>query len=154
MCIKPSEELVMLTTEIARVAGVTAETVRFYTRKGLLYAERDPNNGYKIYQQSAVNRLKFISHARAIGFSLSQIQEIIDYSEQGQTPCPAVRQMLTDKIVETKRKIEEYQRHLAMMEETYAEWDKKPDMEPNGNALCCLIEDWSEKHHQVLREEN
>lgn len=68
----------MLTTEIARAAGVTAETVRFYTRKGLLYAERDPNNGYKIYQQSAVNRLKFISHARAIGFSLSQIQEIID----------------------------------------------------------------------------
>lgn len=30
----------MLTTEIARAAGVTAETVRFYTRKGLLYAER------------------------------------------------------------------------------------------------------------------
>jgi DNA-binding transcriptional MerR regulator len=144
----------MLTTEIARQAGVTAETVRFYTRKGLLSADRDPSNGYKIYHQSAVDRLRFISHARAIGFSLSQIQEIIDYSEQGQTPCPAVRKMLTEKIVETKQKIEEHQRHLAMMEATYAEWDEKPDMVPNGKALCCLIDDWSEKHHQALSEEN
>jgi DNA-binding transcriptional MerR regulator len=144
----------MLTSEIARKAGVTAETVRFYTRKGLLSADRDPNNGYKVYQQSAVKRLRFISHARAIGFSLSQVQEIIDYSNQGQTPCPVVRGMLTDKIAEIKQKIEEHQRNLAMMEATYAEWDNKPDMLPNGKALCCLIEDWSEKHLKALPEES
>ncbi|MBD1555722.1 MerR family transcriptional regulator [Vibrio sp. S9_S30] len=144
----------MLTTEIARKVGVTAETVRFYTRKGLISADRDPNNGYKIYHQSTVKRLRFISHARAIGFSLSDIQEIIEYSNQGQTPCPQVRSMLGDKIAETKQKINEYHRHLALMEATYTEWENKPDMVPDGKALCCLIEDWSEKHHKVASEEN
>ncbi|WP_317918203.1 MerR family transcriptional regulator [Vibrio sp. MACH09] len=140
-----SGELEMLTTEIARSVGVTAETVRFYTRKGLLSAEKDPNNGYKVYQQSAVDRLRFITHARNIGFSLSQIEEIIEYSQQGKTPCPKVRQMLSDKISETKQKIQEYEKHLELMEETYAEWTNEPDMIPNGKAICCLIEDWSER---------
>ncbi|HDY7992843.1 TPA: MerR family transcriptional regulator [Vibrio vulnificus] len=68
----------MLTTEIARTVRVTAETVRYYTRKGLISATKDPSNGYKIYPPSAVDRLRFISHARSIGFSLSQIEEIIE----------------------------------------------------------------------------
>ncbi|WP_198591683.1 hypothetical protein [Vibrio sp. 10N.286.49.B3] len=62
--------------------------------------------------------------------------------------------MLTDKIAETKQKTEEHPSHLATMEATYTEWGEKPDMVPNGKALCCLIEDWSEKHHQELPEEN
>jgi DNA-binding transcriptional MerR regulator len=144
----------MLTSEIARLVGVTPETVRFYTRKGLLTATKDPSNGYKIYKPSEVERLRFISHARNIGFSLGQIEEIIAFSQQGNSPCPKVRKMLSDKISEAKKKIEEYQRHLALMEETYAEWEHEPDMVPNGNAICCLIEDWSEKHQAKLPEED
>ncbi|MGX9417481.1 MerR family transcriptional regulator [Vibrio sp. RC27] len=136
----------MLTKEIARVVGVTAETVRFYTRRGLLSAEKDPNNGYKIYQPSAVDRLRFITHARKIGFSLNQIEEIIEYSQQGKTPCPKVRKMLSQKISETRQKILDYEKHLVLMEETYAEWENEPDMVPNGKAICCLIEGWSDKH--------
>ncbi|CAH0525353.1 TPA: MerR family transcriptional regulator [Vibrio alginolyticus] len=143
----------MLTTEIARTVGVTAETVRFYTRKGLISATKDPSNGYKIYPPSAVDRLRFISHARSIGFSLSQIEEIIEYSQQGNSPCPKVRKMLSDKISETQQKIKEYQMHLAVMEETYSEWVDEPDMTPDGKAICCLIEDWSDKHPSITSRE-
>ncbi|WP_038173723.1 MerR family transcriptional regulator [Vibrio pacinii] len=143
----------MLTSEIAKAAGVTAETVRFYTRKGLLSATKDPNNGYKIYPNSALDRLRFISHARNIGFSLGQIEEIIEYSQKGKTPCPTVRQMLCEKISETKQKIIEYQQHLELMEETYAEWELEPDMIPDGKAICCLIEDWSGKHSKTESQE-
>lgn len=48
----------MLTTEVARLVGVTPETVRFYTRKKLLKASKNPTNGYKEYDQSAVERLR------------------------------------------------------------------------------------------------
>ncbi|GIU53937.1 MerR family transcriptional regulator [Shewanella sp. KT0246] len=143
----------MLTTEIANLVGVTPETVRFYTRKGLIIASRDPNNGYKVYDQAAADKLMFITHARNIGFSLKQIEEIIDSSQSGQSPCPTVREMLNNKIIETKHKIEQYQKHLVLMENTYAEWQLEPDMTPNGKSICCLIDDWSDKHQVNFTKE-
>ncbi|WP_434341354.1 MerR family transcriptional regulator [Motilimonas cestriensis] len=135
----------MLTNEIARAAGVTAETVRFYTRKGLLSATKDPSNGYKRYDQAALERLIFINHARNIGFSLQEIADIIEHSQREDSPCPKVRQMLSDKIADTKDKIAQLQRHLKLMETTFADWATKPDMAPNGQAICCLIANWSQQ---------
>ncbi len=136
----------MKTSELAKRAGVTAETVRFYTRKGLLTAARNPENDYKLYDQSALERLRFISQARAIGFSLKEIEEIIQYSQQGNSPCPKVRQMLGRKIQETEKKITDLTVNLSMMRETFSVWADQPDMVPDGKAICCLIEEWSDKH--------
>ncbi|MEO9653470.1 MerR family transcriptional regulator [Marinomonas sp.] len=136
----------MLTAEIARLVGVTPETVRFYTRKKLLHARKNPTNGYKEYDQNAVERLRFINHARSIGFSLKQITDIIEQSEQGTSPCPKVRSLLLEQIQQTKQKITQYQQHLALMEATYQSWQGQPDTIPDGKAICCLIEEWSDKH--------
>jgi DNA-binding transcriptional MerR regulator len=142
----------MKTSELAKQVGVTAETVRFYTRKGLLTATRDPDNDYKLYDQSALERLKFITQARAIGFSLKDIEEIIQFSRQGTSPCPKVRQMLGQKIQETEQKIKDLQQHLLIMRETLADWAGEPDMVPDGKAICCLIEEWSDNHKTSSRE--
>ncbi|PWI34437.1 MerR family transcriptional regulator [Vibrio albus] len=144
----------MKTSELAKQVGVTAETVRFYTRKGLLTATRDPENDYKLYDKAALERLKFITQARAIGFSLKDIEDIIQFSEQGTSPCPKVRQMLGQKIQETEKKIEELQQHLIMMQETLSDWATEPDMVPDGKAICCLIEDWSDNHSKSPKETN
>ncbi|MFO6423792.1 MerR family DNA-binding protein [Motilimonas sp. KMU-193] len=143
----------MLTNEIARAACVTAETVRFYTRKGLLSASKDPNNGYKRYDSAALERLIFINHARGIGFSLQEIAEIIDYSQREDSPCPKVRQMLSDKIADTKDKIAQLQHHLHLMETTFADWATQPDMAPNGQAICCLIANWSQQSDERKTQE-
>ncbi|SHF86391.1 MerR HTH family regulatory protein [Modicisalibacter ilicicola DSM 19980] len=50
--------------ELAKRAGVTAETVRHYTREGLLQPRRDPENGYQLYGSDSLNRLRFIQRAR------------------------------------------------------------------------------------------
>ncbi|MFC1236687.1 MerR family transcriptional regulator [Vibrio sp. F74] len=133
----------MMTTELAKYVGVTSETVRFYTRKGLLSATRLPTNGYKFYGSEAIARLKFITQAKNVGFSLKEIEEIIALSELGTSPCPKVREMLGIKIIETKQNIGLMNQHLTMMEDTLSEWASKPDMEPDGKAVCCLIEQWS-----------
>jgi DNA-binding transcriptional MerR regulator len=143
----------MLTSELAKHVGVTAETVRFYTRKGLLSADVLTGNGYKSYDHTAVERLKFITQARNIGFSLKEIEEIINLSHDGNSPCPKVRQMLGDKIVETKQKIDEFKRHLVIMEETLSEWADEPDRVPDGKNVCCLIEEWSDRHGTLAIEE-
>lgn len=136
----------MLTSELARCVGVTPETVRFYTRKGLLKATKHPDNGYNIYDQTALANLKFISHATAIGFSLKEVNDIMKSSAQGDSPCPKVRQLLGDKIIETEQKILALHDHLNLMKSTQSEWSHKENTIPDGKAICSLIEDWSEQH--------
>lgn len=136
----------MRVSEMALKAQVTAETVRHYTRRGLIRAQRDPNNGYQLYDDLALQRLHFIRQAGELGFSLNQIEEIFEQSDSGDSPCPMVRDLLQKKVPETQLKIAQLQKHLATMENALAAWDDMPDGTPNGHSICCLIEEWQEKN--------
>lgn len=135
----------MLVSDLAKAAGVTGETVRHYTRKGLIRATQNPDNQYHEYSSEALQRLRFIKRARALGFSLNDIANIIGLAEYGESPCPTVRDLLASKIPETEQKITELQQHLALMKAALAEWQSKPDGTPTGSSICCLIEDWSQE---------
>mgnify|MGYP000341974651 FL=1 len=135
----------MKVAELANKAGVTAETVRHYTRQGLLQADRDPHNGYQLYNHSALKRLRFIQQSRLLGFSLKQIESIIEQAQQGDSPCPLVRDLLQKKVPETKAKIAQLQAHLQQMEQALETWKHMSDGVPDGNSICCLIEDWEDE---------
>lgn len=132
----------MKVSELANAADVTPETVRYYTREGLISATRNPSNGYQAYNEEALRRLRFIQQARTLGFSLKQIAEILEQSDSGDSPCPMVRDLLRQKVPETRRQIAELQSHLAKMEAALAAWDEMEDGVPNGHSICCLIEEW------------
>lgn len=134
----------MLTSQLAKKASVPTDTVRYYTKRGLLTATKNPHNGYKEYDLAALQRLKFIHQAREIGFSLNQIEQIIDAANEGQSPCPTVRQLLLQHIEQTKAQIEQMKTHLTMLQETKAQWEQEPDSTPNGESICCLIESWAD----------
>jgi DNA-binding transcriptional MerR regulator len=138
----------MLTSELAKRAAVPPDTVRYYTKRGLIAATKNPHNGYKEYDAAALQKLKFIHQAREIGFSLSQIEEIIEAANDGQSPCPTVRQMLQQQIEQTKRQIQQMNAHLHMLESTNQQWDQEPDSTPNGASICCLIESWAQTHSE------
>ena len=133
----------MLVSEIARLAGVTSETVRHYTRVGLLTASQNPDNHYKEYTVEALQRLRFIKRARALGFSVAEIHSIVDLAEQGESPCPAVRELMTHKIPQVEQQIAELQELLSQMKSALTQWRHQPDGIPTGHSVCCLIEDWS-----------
>jgi len=134
----------MKVSELAKKGTVTADTVRHYTRLGLIQAQRDPNNGYQIYDNVALQRLNFIRQASDLGFSLKQIEDIFYQSDKGDSPCPLVRDLLEKKVPETKLKIAQLQAHLAKMEDALAAWEKMPNGTPDGHSICCLIEDWED----------
>lgn len=138
----------MQVSELAKRAKVTPETVRYYTRLGLIHAQRDPNNGYKLYDKLGLQRLNFIRQASELGFSLKQIEEIFEQSDSGDSPCPLVRDLLQKKVPETKAKIAQLQAHLLKMEGALKAWDQMPDGAPDGHSICCLIEDWEEKESE------
>lgn len=130
----------MKVRHLAKAANVTPETVRYYTREGLLPATRDPQNGYKIYDDVALQRLQFISQARSLGFSLKDIKGILNNAEQGQSPCPLVRGLLLEKITDTEKEISHLKNKLALMKKTFVDWQGISDAVPSGHSVCPLIE--------------
>jgi MerR family copper efflux transcriptional regulator len=77
----PQTACVMLINELAKRAGVTTHTIRFYERYGLLKGHRDPavtSNNYFHYDEEALSRLLLIIEAKSVGFTLQEISEIID----------------------------------------------------------------------------
>ena len=124
-------------------------TVRYYTRIGLLKPSRDLRNGYKIYKQSDRDRLRFISAAKDLGFTLSEIDEILSHAAHGDSPCPMVREVVEKRISENKKKIREMQRLQKRLEKAAETWTTMKDSEPDGHSVCRLIESFAEAENNA-----
>lgn len=130
----------MKVAELARAGGVTAETVRHYTRQGLITAQRDPGNNYQRFDQQALTRIKFISQARLLGFSLADIRQILDQADHQDSPCPLVRDLLQQHLPKVRERIRELEALAGRMESALDSWQEMPNGVPDGNSVCCLIE--------------
>lgn len=130
---------------LAKEAEVSVYTVRHYTRIGLLQPRKQSSNGYKIYQPSDAVRLKFITAAKNLGFTLSEITDILNKAEQGESPCPSVRKTIVRHIEENRCKIKALQKMQRKMENALVDWENLSDSMPNGTSVCHLIESVAEK---------
>jgi Hg(II)-responsive transcriptional regulator len=96
--------------QVARLAGVGVETVRFYEREELLEEPVRRASGYRQYSQEAVKQIRFIKRAQQLGFSLKEIRELLMLRVDGQNSCEQVKERTTAKLVEVEQKIIELQR--------------------------------------------
>jgi MerR family Zn(II)-responsive transcriptional regulator of zntA len=72
---------IMLINELARRSGVSAHTIRFYERSGLIKGMRDEknaSNNYFHYDEETVDRLEFVHDAKSVGFTIREIGQMID----------------------------------------------------------------------------
>ena len=95
--------------ELAPVTGTTTKTLRFYEGRGLLPPTERPANGYRDYGPEAVSRLDFIRRGRTAGLTLAQIREVIDIRDGGHAPCHQVYELLTERLADVNRQIEDLQ---------------------------------------------
>jgi len=97
--------------ELADQTGMTRDAIRFYERIGLIKPERGPEgcHGYRRYDVSAVRRLGLIRKAKALGFSLGEIQELLDAWADHSFRPEQKRAVISDKIAVIERKIFELQ---------------------------------------------
>lgn len=131
----------MLTvTELARQSDTTPHAVRYYTRKGLLQPQRNPENNYRLYKPSEVRWLKFVRQAKALGYTLAEIRDIMHDADQGQSPCPRVREILLKHIEENRKQLESLMELQLRMETALEQWADMPDGIPDGHSVCHLIE--------------
>ena len=130
----------MKVTELANAMNTTPDTVRYYTRIGLISPIKNLENGYKVYGKAAQKRLKFILSARQLDFSVEEIKDILTEADKGHTACPLVREIVEHRLAETEK---QFQAALLLREKlinAISEWKTKTDKAPTGHMICHLIE--------------
>lgn len=130
----------MRVSELAKTLDTTPDTVRYYTRIGLITPIKNTGNGYKVYGKKVQQRLKFILSARQLDFSVEEIKNILIESDKGHTACPLVREIVEHRLAETEK---QFQAALLLREKlrnAIEDWQDKPNKTPTGHMICHLIE--------------
>ncbi len=95
---------------LAQQAGVSVPTVRYYERRGILNQAPRSAGGYREYGPAALERLRFIKHAQDLGFTLSEIGELLALRLAPGTTAADVKARAERKIEAIDRKIRDLQR--------------------------------------------
>lgn len=138
----------MRVSEIAERLKVSPDTVRYYTRIELVNPSKT-DNGYKDYTEGDFHKLRFAIRAKALGFHLSDIKELIETSEHGKAPCPQARRIIVENLTVLESSIRESINLYERMEKAVAAWQGMPDKPPSGDTICTLIEEWSKEEKHV-----
>lgn len=101
---------VMQSSELAHLAGVSTDTLRYYERNRLLPPAQRSSSGYRLFPPEALMRVQMIRGALSVGFSIKELGQIFSVRDQGGSPCHHVRKLGTDKLVEIESNIRECNR--------------------------------------------
>ena len=92
--------------QLAKETGLNVQTLRYYERIGLIDKPATNEAGYRIYPKKAVEVLRFIKHAKEIGFSLKQISEIFSIDNDKNNTCTRVKKLAQEKVAEIDKRID------------------------------------------------
>lgn len=99
--------------ELARQADVAIDTVRYYERQGLLPPPLREASGYRRYQPDDVGRLRFIRRAKALGFTLEEIHELLELSSRRMDDMAGMKAAAIQKLADVEAKVAELNRMRA-----------------------------------------
>lgn len=93
--------------QVAKESGVGVETIRYYESEGLITRPRRSASGYRQYSASIIDQIKFIQHAKKLGFSLKEVSELIELKNAPGARCDKVKVTAIAKIADIQKKIDE-----------------------------------------------
>lgn len=91
--------------KLAATTGTKVETIRYYESIGLLAAPERTASNYRVYSPVHLARLSFIRRARALGFSLEQVQALLGLADQKDISCSAVDVLAREHLDDIDRKL-------------------------------------------------
>jgi MerR family copper efflux transcriptional regulator len=95
---------------LAKEAGVNIDTIRYYERHGLLPRAARRESGYREYSRDDVARLSFVRRAKELGFSLTDIAELLSLSADRHNGVRGVKRKAEQRVADVEQKIRELQR--------------------------------------------
>lgn len=122
--------------EIAALAEVSVDTVRYYEKLKLLPKAARTNSGYRVFSVETAERIRFIKQAQEMGFTLSEIKQLF-VSGGGENQCKSVRDLIQTKLTELEEKMQQMKsfkgflnRHLVACEN---------ELTAHGKAAECPV---------------
>jgi len=125
--------------EAAARAGVSADTIRYYERIGVLPKPPRSDAGYRRYSDASVARIAFVRNAARFGFPLKELAGFLRAREKGQPPCRSVKAAADRLLLDMDRQIAELTAARAEMARTLADWEQRLAQTPDG-APAHLLE--------------
>jgi DNA-binding transcriptional MerR regulator len=139
--------------ELARLTGVSTDTLRGYERRGLLPRPRRAPNGYREYPPEAALRVRLVQRALSIGFTLDELRQVFNVRDRGGAPCREVRSLAGRKLELLEQRIEELVGARDRLQEIVGHWDVILSRTPQGarasllEALDTLVEPGQDPPH-------
>jgi len=131
--------------QVARAAGVSTKAVRLYEARGLLPVAARNAAGYRVFEASDVDTVRFIRRVRSLGLGLDAAAEILATHHSGAAPCGRTGQLLDQRITEidhTLRELRELRRTLgaARRADHHTDADRADDVGGEAGGVCPMIE--------------
>lgn len=123
---------------LARLVGVSPDTLRLYERKGLLRPPQRSANGYRCYSPESVERVRVIRAALSIGFTLDELAQILKIRDAGGAPCHKVRALAAAKLSGLERHIDQLVGLREQLKSILASWDGLLDQTPQRKRAGLL----------------
>lgn len=96
--------------ELAKLASVTPDTIRYYEKQQMMEHEVRTEGGFRLYTEKDLRRLKFIRHARQLGFTLESIRDLLSIRiDPEHHTCQESKSIVQERLSEVEARIEELQ---------------------------------------------
>ncbi len=124
-------------SEAARLSGLSSKTIRYYEDIGLLAPAERAENGYRQYQARAVEELRFIAHAREVGFNLDECRQLLDLQRNQERQSQHARALVLEKCRDIEERITQLRDMQAHLQDLAARCrgDEGPD--------CAILDELS-----------
>ena len=125
--------------ELARLCGISTDTLRHYERVGVLARPVRSQAGYRQYPAEAEARVRLVRRALRIGFTLAELARVLRTRERGGAPCREVRALAERKLAELEQHLTEMSELRDRMRRMIDDWDRRLAATPEG-ARALLLE--------------
>jgi DNA-binding transcriptional MerR regulator len=117
-------------SELAELAGVSTDTLRFYERQGLLAKPPRTNGNYRLYPAEALNRVRLVRGGLSLGFSVAELRQLLAVRDRGGIPCLHARELARSKLEAIELDIRELQALRKVLNKALRAWDEKINAGP------------------------
>lgn len=124
--------------ELARLSGVSTDTVRFYERRSLLTPAARTSAGYRMFSPDSLARMRLIRAGLSIGFSVTELADIFRERSCGGAPCRRVRKLAAEKLAVLETRLRELQSWRRELRSTLLAWDRILAKTPRGKQARLL----------------
>lgn len=121
--------------DLAARTGFSDRTIRYYESVGLIAARARSSAGYRLYDGSAVERLRLIERAKRLGLSLDEIREVTTLIDRGACPCGHVMELIDAQLAKADAAISE----LRAFSEDLRRFRKRAEDMPRSEGACEII---------------